>query len=1642
MEIPDGSKLTLRASFIVVQGKLSMASRKVIDGVHDIKVIMQNTTKLWFQDVCTAHGTDTCIESHPRNRIELPTAGVSAGKKAILVVGGIIDIRGFPNDDVTDCPVWAVMWYSERKNPPKPLAVPTQAKPKVGCPSEIIHEDFQVGLNNWTGVFGNVQRTTVDHNSNYTRMTDRVGGQSGIKVEIPNATKSCILVNETYLFTARIRLSKASGNSTCATEGTNCPTLVIFNTDKDNNFRAATLLPADPKQASPDGNWFTFYGLITFLDTHINLQDIKTELVIRGPEVDVIMDLDDVHLQIPPATMFPNATNPCQQLFVNGDASGALGAPYPMQSFMKSAKLQVLYDSNMNPYYHLSNRQEDYSSLSHDLLLGCLGDHVVYMFKAKLWVHSIEPVQVFPILRVEQANGTVSFDIIQQCPESSESIGWITCAAGYKHDLSHVNATRITFMFLTKQSTVDVSYDDLQYTYEESRDNAYFFDKRVHNCWGNGTEVVVPSQTIDYDQVQLLTTKEVLPNGSILFNERMSPRPPSAADSPDFYGEFALLPRNILFDSEADDPQEPLHGGHIMIYRTPGKGGVWSVKERFHVIDGVEFRRFGQVGERWRYPINMMWANLPDPLNPNNNVTLFSRNSFRETYSRCINTWLTNYVDMIGNVAFNTSGHCFVVEDGCNHIKLTDNIGIMTQRAQENLPGFADMYPATFLVRSPQNVFARNVAAGSWDTGWFFNCGINSPPVHYFRYNVMHSNRNNGFKTFPWGWFAKSPNIFQDTRSYRNRGIGMHMHYGQNFQIKRGVLADNRIGLDLNYVDMSLVEDVRIIGYSEDYEFQVEKYKLKHHCWIKNEAFYGVRLHTNYVNTRAPGGLMKNTNFTRFNDNIGCLGNKAIIMSKIKIGDSIYNRTVDSKWVSVLLVLGQLCLIVFGLCSHLYIFRAHAKVIYQTHFDEPINLPIPRNLMNFCEPNKTFSYDDMYIADDGSLNPEHTGYGFIMNDHPNMTSWSEHCVDLYNTLGEHECAKYCTGPGSCMTKVTIGIDPQLTENVKLIVGNATHTLRVVNGIFIHDPMFVHHRRFYWFYLPRGNYWGKFQLNGQDYWPVFAEEMLDHPHAPNCPGYFYTFDLHHTPPPGATCDNLIRNGDFETGDLGTNRWTWTNGNYSTVTGVNGGKALSTKSRGKDIHGLAHFLDTRCMEVGKRYEIEGMVTLANNEYCNPYTTRVGNNRCPRANILTSFEGLINEQILAIGDTLSPWVPGGWHTLYGLFNMTQEMVEADCVRLIIDGPDPNKDIIIDNFTIKPWNEAACGNIILNPDFEIGDQRFWTFLGSDTGIEIVSNAKYSGTGYSLTSKNRDLWWHGPAQKLQMKHCIQENDIYEVNLDVRLEDETTGAGVTCDPFMSFTLDATCPTFGIKLIYQNGDEEYIEVAETIGPWNPTSWNHIYGYFTVTANIMKAKDVYFYTGKAKPGRNIVVDNLIIKPADSNTFGLKTCGELVVNGDAEIGDPRYWHIKGRGNYGSISMVPGKDSSWAFRHGSGRTQRYQGMWQEIDQSCMDVNSKWKVSADFRLFATNGTAVSCDKTATFGNDVCPVFFFQSHTYDQGDPFQDGQLMNSVTGGWDANSWNHYEAIFTMTANHKAKEHTWFWIHNVLPGYSYEVDNISIVRV
>ena len=242
------------------------------------------------------------------------------------------------------------------------------------------------------------------------------------------------------------------------------------------------------------------------------------------------------------------------------------------------------------------------------------------------------------------------------------------------------------------------------------------------NRWNVGAQVVITSHTHDWTEHQVRTIVQRV-NGQERgytgwkLNATFI-RPTTLLESKDFAVEVALLSRNILFEGGPDTNSR--HGGIFMVFHTP------AVAQK---IDGVEFRNFGQQGTLGRYPIHFHHCG-------DVSGSIVSKNSIHQSKQRCVNVHGTNKLKIQENVAFDTKGHCYLTEDGTETgNEFIMNIGILTDSVAVVIPknsaanngAESDNEAATFWITNPTNVWIGNVAAGAYNSGFWFDPRLRGP---------------------------------------------------------------------------------------------------------------------------------------------------------------------------------------------------------------------------------------------------------------------------------------------------------------------------------------------------------------------------------------------------------------------------------------------------------------------------------------------------------------------------------------------------------------------------------------------------------------------------------------------------------------------------------------------------------------------------------------------------------------------------------------------------------------------------------------------------------------------------------------------------------------------------------------------------
>ena len=344
--------------------------------------------------------------------------------------------------------------------------------------------------------------------------------------------------------------------------------------------------------------------------------------------------------------------------------------------------------------------------------------------------------------------------------------------------------------------------------------------------WQAGDRIVIASTDFDYEQAEEQVISSVSGNKVTLtepleymhYGQLQS----FGGKTLDERAEVGLLSHNITIQGDDNSSQDGF-GGHLIIR----KGSTAH-------LSSIELRHMGQARNdakgfdgQGRYPIH--WHLAGDSARG----SYLKNSSIHSSFNRCATIHGSNGVTLERNVAYNTTGHCYFIEDGIEVDNvLRGNLGLSTHRPENgkqllasdnSFPG-----PATYWITHPDNTIEGNVAAGSRGTGFWIalpehptgpsattSVWPRRVPLKRFANNVAHSSAQDGLHVDrgPTGNAAgdvettvyrpvqnpsdrnSSPVTanFETFTAYSNRGRGVWLR-GQHHVLKDAMLADNAIG--------------------------------------------------------------------------------------------------------------------------------------------------------------------------------------------------------------------------------------------------------------------------------------------------------------------------------------------------------------------------------------------------------------------------------------------------------------------------------------------------------------------------------------------------------------------------------------------------------------------------------------------------------------------------------------------------------------------------------------------------------------------------------------------------------------------------------------------------------------------------------
>lgn len=322
--------------------------------------------------------------------------------------------------------------------------------------------------------------------------------------------------------------------------------------------------------------------------------------------------------------------------------------------------------------------------------------------------------------------------------------------------------------------------------------------------WQIGDEIVIASTSYEASEAETGTITGISSNGKVI----------TLADNLEYkhygshheFAEVGLLSHNILFSGD-----EEYDAGHIIF------NGTTTVK-----VESAQFDMLGTYATLAQYPLHF---HMMGDAGVGSSI---KQNSITNSSNRCLTIHATNGVIVEDNVAFNTKGHCYFLEDGVEQDnQFIHNLGAYT-RAGATIE--TDEKPATFWITNPQNSYTDNSAAGSEGFGyWFFvldaPTGMSETEeivprtlrLQRFNHNTTHSNVLHGLSVDGHGfdsvyYMPTKTAVFKNVTAYKNQQTGIWLR-GNAMRVTNATVLDNRIGVSFAASTVTLTKSL-VIGDS------------------------------------------------------------------------------------------------------------------------------------------------------------------------------------------------------------------------------------------------------------------------------------------------------------------------------------------------------------------------------------------------------------------------------------------------------------------------------------------------------------------------------------------------------------------------------------------------------------------------------------------------------------------------------------------------------------------------------------------------------------------------------------------------------------------------------------------------------------
>lgn len=1559
---PDGYDLILRTPVLVIQGELEMYSTKAVDGTPSVRIIL------------IAGGEDTFV---PIDNNEGKCGGESCfiGKKAVVVAGGKVNVKGLPDQTPTWVKLHDVELDLDSDIPKESEINPWVPPPSNGnCNPDGIY--FRMNFNEGCGdreSFAASPGSKSTCTSNSFKVFDRSSSLHGSQLDM-KYFRACLEANRKYLLTVQVRLSKAgtaAGTSNaCNDNGLDCMELYQEVMSSSFTRRKSIIWQERPSLGAKFGELVTIAVEIVFDADDLDAGNIYQLIKLDGLASDVDVEIESLSFFLPPAMLFPLPGKLCEGLAPpTGDAEhGGYGSPYPFYPTHPWILASIEPDTIVpgNSFFRVRGRSDRVNAdagLAWDIEKACLHEGAYLRFSADIRLpvgSSQDPFEFKPVLRVEHESGDKSTYALADCAPAEDS-SWQTCEGFFIVPEELVsNTAKLLQVRLVGSSQIDYDIDNISMDIHGSDPNVLVVESSVAGKWALGAEILITSHTTNFDdhQVREITEINLLQDGDfarVLLNAPL-PRPTTVRDSADFAVEVALLSRNIVLEGGAD--VNPLHGGHFWVFHTP------IISQH---IEGLEIKNFGQQGILGRYPIHFHFCG-------DSSGSVVLKNSVRNSNQRAIVVHGTDNLRVEENVVFNIHGHAIILEDGIETGNLfLRNLGAYTRAVNILIPddgsngSETDKAPATFWVTNPSNYWVENVAAGSESSGFWFELRLRGTRTHLvdfedpryinlgsFENNVAHSNDDRGFRSYPNGYMPDEVANIYGFRSYRNKKKGLFFHNTENVAIKNSMFADNSVAVDLDRSENITVTDTTIIGRTDLYS-ELEYFQSAPSLCYGDELL-GMELHT-FVRKSKNNGAVIDVTFDGFEESTCGRVAHLTLDNEMRLG------TFD--WFTTL---------------------------------ERISFSGQPMLIDFC-PASNAGIVDAYLTDiDGSVRELDDGMsrpGTIISNSAVMTSF----LDMSKCLTKQEgCYAYCD---VCFRTVRFDIDPSGTTGYELQVceESGSPCVRIGGATDPTQPSTSSSNyRVYNAHLPPGTYHVAFLSGDEEVWPTFVHQTYEEK---LCPNSFDEGVLELVTPSAADgdCSSLIRNGAMEIEDDLMWLTRFTGIVPKAGLGIGGSTAIKDTTRVNQRDAFVQFLDSRCFRSsrGRSYEINAWIKLVDG-YDSPHKCQANNGGCPEVRI-----GSLDRVWPSVATLVPQVYDDDYQLLHGVFVVEKELVESNLIELFVMRNRVDYNMLVDNvsMTLKPelsqHTDAVCSeNLVENGYFDSGDAKFWS---QSTGLMKIVGQQ-GNFALQLTDGN--------ARGFIKVGCLAHGKRYEVLIKYKIL--YRGQTIRCDE----TADSgpfQCPAATLLSYHDGSFLGGEKVAQAIEASDGQEWSELYGIFTASSDQSdKADQLVLQVDGFNKDYDYVLTSVSLK------LQIKTCrSNILVNSNLNLGVTAFWI----GVQSSIATVSdGFDDDSALlsysRERPGNGPRFNSA-DFFDTRCLDPGNVWEIEAQIKLFkAGTNIPAACDLSSVNpSEDACPALFVEVAD-GSGTVVLEDLLRSYEMPAWNLNGWNLFRGQIVLPSENE----------------------------